>query len=213
MIVGLTGGIASGKSLVASMLREMGARLIDADQIAREVVTPGSGALREIATRFGETVLQADGALDRAAMAARIFSDPQARAALNAIMHPRVRARIAERIRDLRAAEPEAIVVVDVALLLDVAAPSAYAFDGIVVVFVDEPMQLRRLMDRDALTADAARQRLASQRPLREKIAEATWVIDNTGTPTRTREQVDALWRSWPPRAPHPNQPTAPADN
>jgi dephospho-CoA kinase len=204
VIIGLTGGIASGKSLVASMLREMGARLIDADQIAREVVTPGSDALAEIASRFGEGVLRPDGSLDRAAMADRIFSDPEARAVLNAITHPRIRARIAERIRDIRTAEPGAIIVVDVPLLLDTAAPSAYALDGIVVVFADEAAQVRRLVNRDRLTEDAARQRLKSQRPVREKVAEATWVIDNSGTPEDTREQVAALWRSWHAPAAHP---------
>jgi len=210
VIIGLTGGIASGKSLVASMLREMGARVIDADQIAREVVAPGSDVLREIAATFGEGVLRADGTLDRAALAALIFSDARARTALNAITHPRVRARIAERLRDIHATEPNAIIVIDVPLLLDV--PSAYALDGIVVVFVDEAVQLRRLMDRDRLTEDAALQRLQSQRPLREKVAEATWVIDNTGTPQQTREHVDALWRSWRSESPPPKQAATPSD-
>jgi dephospho-CoA kinase len=200
MIVGLTGGIASGKSLVAAMLGEMGARVIDADQVAREVAAPGSDALREIAARFGGGVLRPDGSLDRAAMAAKIFSDPEARAALNAIMHPRIRARIAERIREIRAADPDAIVVVEIPLLLEGSGPPAYPLDGIVVVFVEEPVQMRRLTERDRLGEEEARQRLRSQRPLREKVPEATWVIDNSGTPERTRGQVAALWRSW--RAP-----------
>jgi dephospho-CoA kinase len=203
-VIGLTGGMASGKSLVAGMFRALGAHVVDADQIAREVVAQGSEALREIATQFGQAVIAADGSLDRAAMARRIFSDPAARTALNAIMHPRIRARIAARLRDLRAEAPGAVVVVDIPLLLDAATPEAYGLDGVVVVFVDEATQLRRLMARDALSAGAARDRLASQRPLREKLAEATWVIDNTGTAEGTRAQVEALWQRWQAQAPRP---------
>jgi dephospho-CoA kinase len=197
VIVGLTGGLASGKSLVASMLREMGARVIDADQVAREVVAAGSGTLAEIAARFGTGVLRPDGTLDRTAMAEKIFSDSEARAALNAITHPRIRARIAERISELQAEDPAAVIVVDVPLLLDTAGPSVYTFDGIVVVFADEAQQVRRLSERARVSEDEARRRLRSQRPLRDKVPEATWVIDNSGTQAQTREQVKALWELW----------------
>ncbi|MDR7483704.1 MAG: dephospho-CoA kinase [Armatimonadota bacterium] len=196
-VIGLTGGIASGKSLVAGLLRDLGAWVIDADEVAREVTAPGSEALREIAEAFGPTVVGPDGALDRKALADRIFSDPQARQRLNAITHPRIRRRIVEEIAAVRARQPQAIVVVDVPLLLDTAPADAYPFDGVVVVYADEAAQLARLAARDGLTEEAARRRLAAQRPLREKVPLATWVIDNSGPPEATRRQVEALWRRW----------------
>lgn len=196
-VIGLTGGIASGKSLVAGFLREMGAHVIDADAIAREVVAPGTEALREIAEAFGPCVLAADGALDRRELAERIFSDPEARARLNAITHPRIRGRIEEEIKAVRSARPGATIVVDIPLLLDVAPPEAFVLDGTIVVTVDEATQIARLMVRDCITEEAARQRLRSQRPLREKIPLATWVVDNDGPPDATRRQVEALWQAW----------------
>jgi dephospho-CoA kinase len=196
-VIGLTGGIASGKSLVAGLLRGLGAHTIDADAIAREVVTPGSPALRAIAETFGPSVIRADGTLDRKALAGRIFADPAARRKLNAMTHPEIRRRIGEAVDRVRAARPDAVVVVEVPLLLDTAPPGAYALDGIVVVFAAEAEQLRRLVARDGLDEASARRRLASQRPLREKVAEATWVIDNSGSLEQTRRQVEALWRQW----------------
>lgn len=200
-VIGLTGGMASGKSLVAGIFRELGARVIDADAIAREVVVPGTDAHREIAAAFGPSVLRADGTLDRQALAARIFADPDARAALNAITHPHIRRRIAEEVATLRATQPDATVVLDIPLLLDVAPADAYDLDGIVVVAVDESTQEARLAARHEITVEAARQRLRAQRPLREKVAEATWVIDNSGPPEATRRQVEALWRAWHARS------------
>jgi len=196
-VIGLTGGIASGKSLVAGFLREMGAHVINADAIAREVVALGTDTLREIAAAFGPTVIAADGALDRKALAERVFSDPDARARLNAITHPRIRGRIEEEIEAARSAHPGAVIVVDIPLLLDVASPEDFTLDGTVVVMVDEATQIARLMARDGITEEAARQRLRSQRPLGEKVPLATWVVDNAGTPDATRRQVEALWRSW----------------
>ncbi len=196
-VIGLTGGMASGKSLVAGILRDLGAHVIDADAIAREVVAPGGEALKEIVEAFGPAVLQADGTLDRKALAERIFNEPQARARLNAITHPRVRRRIVEEIAAVRTARPGVIIVVDIPLLLDAAPRDAYPLDGIVVVAVEEAAQRARLMARDGLTQDAARQRLRSQRPLREKIPLADWVIDNSGPPEATRRQVEVLWRTW----------------
>ncbi len=196
-VIGLTGGIASGKSLVAGFLREMGAHVIDADAIAREVVAPGTETLREIAEAFGASVVAADGTLDRKALAALVFSDPAARARLNAITHPRIRGRIEEEIAAVRAARPGATIVVEVPLLLDVAPPDAFVLDGTVVVFVDEATQIVRLMARDGITEGAARQRLRAQRPLSEKVPLATWVVDNTGSPSATRLQIEALWQTW----------------
>jgi dephospho-CoA kinase len=196
-VIGLTGGIASGKSTVVAILRELGAHVIEADEVAREIVVPGSDALREIVAAFGAGALGPDGTLDRRALAARIFRDPDARRTLNAITHPRIRRRVAERIAAARAGDPGAVIVVDIPLLLDVAPRDAYALDGIVVVYADEAAQVARLAARDGLGPDDARRRLAAQRPLREKVGEATWVIDNSGPPEATRRQVQDLWRRW----------------
>ena len=189
--------MASGKSLVAGMLQSLGAVVVDADVIAREVVAPGSLVLREIAAAFGNGVIQHDGALDRHALAERIFSDPGARARLNAITHPHIRRRMAEEVARARAARPDTIVMLDIPLLLDVTPPDAYDLDGVVVVAVDEATQEVRLAARDGITTEVARHRLQAQRPLREKVALATWVINNSGTTEATRRQVEDLWRGW----------------
>jgi dephospho-CoA kinase len=196
-VIGLTGGIASGKTLVARMLQDLGAHVIDADALAREVVAPGAPAYREVVAAFGPEVVRPDGALDRAALAARVFRDPQARATLNRIIHPHVRRRMAEALAATTAAHPEGVVVLVIPLLLDTAPADLYPFDGIVVVWLDEAAQEARLMARDGLSREEARARIAAQRPLREKLSEATWVIDNSGTPEETRRQVEALWRRW----------------
>jgi dephospho-CoA kinase len=189
--------MASGKSLVAGMFRALGAVVIDADLIAREVVAPGSPALREIAAAFGEAVMQPDGALDRRALAERIFDDPAARARLNAITHPRIRRRMIEAAARARATHPDAVIILDIPLLLDTASAEAYDLDGVVVVAVDEATQEARLSARDGITREVARRRLQAQRPLREKVRLATWAIDNSGTPEETRRQVEALWHTW----------------
>lgn len=196
-VIGLTGGIASGKSLVAKFLRELGAHLIDADAIAREVVAPETEAFHEIVEAFGASVVAADGTLDRRALAKQIFDNPAARARLNAITHPRIRGRIEEEIASVQVARPGITIVVDIPLLLDVVMPEALALDGTVVVFVDVATQIARLMARDGVTKETAEQRLRAQRPLVEKVPLATWVVDNNGSPEATRQQVEALWRIW----------------
>ncbi len=196
-VIGLTGGMASGKSLVAGMLKSLGAVVVDADRIAREVVAPGSAALREIAATFGAGLVRADGTLDRRALGERIFSDPVARARLNAITHPGIRRRMGEEVARSRVAHPNAILVLDIPLLLDTAPADTYDLDGILVVAVDGATQVARLAARDSIPLDAARRRLQAQRPLQEKVPLATWVIDNSGAPEETRRQVEALWRDW----------------
>ncbi|MDR7482159.1 MAG: dephospho-CoA kinase [Armatimonadota bacterium] len=196
-VIGLTGGIASGKTLVARMLRDLGAHVIDADVLAREVVVPGAPAYREVVEAFGPAVVRPDGTLDRAALAAMVFSDPEARARLNRIIHPHVRQRMAQALADAAAAHPDGIIVLVIPLLLDTAPADLYPFDGIVVVWLDQAAQEARLMARDSLSREEARARIAAQRPLAEKLAQATWVIDNSGTPQETRRQVEALWRQW----------------
>ena len=188
--IALTGGIASGKSSVADLLAERGAVIIDSDVSAREVVAPGTPGLAAIVERFGEGVLRADGALDRPALGAIVFADPAARADLEAITHPRIRARADA----LRAAAPEGAVVIDVIPLL-VEAGLVGRFDEVIVVDVPEEVQVERLRRRDGFTRDEAMARLAAQASRDDRLAVADHVVDNTGTPAELEASVDALWR------------------
>lgn len=189
MRVALTGGIASGKSTVADFFRARGVQVIDADQLAREVVEPGEPALAEIASRF-PGVLRADGSLDRAALGERIFSDEGERAALNAITHPRVGARFLEKLAALEAAG-EPLVLYDVPLLIESGLQGSV--EGVVLVTAPEVVQLQRLMARNGLTETAARARVAAQLPLASKRPFATWEIDNGGSLEQTRAQVETV--------------------
>jgi dephospho-CoA kinase len=193
-VFGLTGGIATGTSTVAQMFRELGAIVIDADQIAREVVAPGSETLQKIAGHFGPKVIAKDGTLERKKLADIIYKDEAARRRLNALIHPLVRARILREIERLRDEQPDAILVVDLPLLLDTTGPDAYELDGVIVVSTDRATQLSRLRTRDRLSQEDAERRLAAQRPVAEKAEDADWVIDNSGTPEETHRQVDMLW-------------------
>jgi len=195
-VVGLTGGLGSGKSTVARILRDLGAVVVSADEIAREVVAPERPAYAEIVQAFGTEILQEDGRIDRARLATLIFADPAARAQLNRITHPRIRARIHEEVDRLQRTLPaDAVIVLEVPLLLDTAPRDAFPLEGVIVVAVDEATQVKRLQRRDGIDAAEARQRLQAQRPLREKVAEAEWVIDNGGLRRETRRQVEDLWR------------------
>lgn len=195
-VIGLTGGLASGKSTVAAMLRDLGAVVVDADAIVRELQEPGTPVYRAIVEAFGPDVVRSDGSLDRSALASRIFADTAARQRLNALIHPRVRERIRQEAADLQARLPAvAVIVLDIPLLLDTAPLDAFPIEGVIVVAVDEAAQIARFRARTGLSEEEARRRLRAQRPLREKVAEADWVIDNNGSPEETRRQVEALWR------------------
>ncbi len=188
--IGLTGGIASGKSTVTNMLRARGAAIVDADVIAREVVAPGTPGLHEVAARF-PSVMTADGALDRQALGALVFSDPKARADLNAITHPRIAARVIEQtVRHEAAGEP--FCIYDSPLLIE--NELHRQCDAVVLVFVDRETQLARLMSRNHLSREQAMQRIEAQMPLEKKRQWAKWVIDNSGSIDATQKQVDALW-------------------
>ncbi|MBN9684315.1 MULTISPECIES: dephospho-CoA kinase [unclassified Corallococcus] len=191
-VFGLTGGIASGKSTVSRMLRELGARVLDADVLAREVVEPGTPGLKRIDERF-PGVVGPDGRLDRVKLGAHIFANAQERAALNAIVHPEVRALFLQKLQALEA-EGVTHAVYDVPLLIETGLHTA--MEGVAVVWVPREVQKARLMTRDGLTADQAEARLGAQMPLDDKRAHATWVIDNSGTPEATRPQVEAVWRA-----------------
>lgn len=186
----LTGGIASGKSFVADELESLGAIVIDSDVLAREVVEPGTDGLAEVVERFGQGVLRADGTLDRPALGRIIFHDAAARADLNAIVHPRVR-RLAEE-REQRS--PADSVVVHVVPLL-VEAGLVERFGRIMLVDVPEEEQLTRLRDRDGLDVEDAQARLDAQATRADRLAVATWVIDNSESPEDTRAQIRAWWR------------------
>lgn len=191
-LVGLTGGIGSGKSTVSEMFRSLGATVIDADQVAREVVQPGQQALEEVARRFPGTVDE-HGHLDRAALAARIFSDPAERAALNAILHPPIQAEVQRRSAALAAAGVETVLY-DAALLIENGLH--HGMDAVVVVWVPAKLQRDRLMARDGLSEAEAQARITAQAPLDAKRALATWVVDNAGSREQTREQVAAIWKA-----------------
>ena len=188
MQVGLTGGVGSGKSTVSARLAELGAVVIDADAIAREVVEPGTPGLAAVAERFGPDVLDADGRLDRPAVAAIVFNDEAARADLNAIVHPLVGARTAEL---MAAAGPDDIVVYDVPLLVE--SNMAAGFEVVVVVETAPDLRIARLEQRGMPEADA-RSRMAIQATDEERRAVATEVIENNGTREQLITEVDALW-------------------
>ncbi|MFN2466213.1 MAG: dephospho-CoA kinase [Candidatus Dormibacteria bacterium] len=190
-IIGLTGGIGSGKSTVSAMLRELGATIVDADEAAHQVVEPGQPALEEIRAEFGDGVIGPDGRLDRRAVARRVFDDDAARERLNAITHPRVREWMGARIGEA-AERGDEIVVMDTPLLYEAGLDGGVA--ETIVVWVPVEVQVERAVGRGMEESDV-RARIAAQMPLDDKRASATHVIDNSGDVEATRKQVDNLWR------------------
>jgi len=190
LILGLTGGIATGKSTVARMFVELGAIHIDADRLSREVVAPGEPAWWAIVDRFGCAMLREDGQLDRKALAALVFSDPQKLAALNKITHPPIITLIRERLAEAQASGA-GLVVLEAPLLYEAGLDSEV--DRVVVVAAAEATQLERLLQRDRLLESEARQRMAAQIPLSEKIRRAHYCLDNNGSLEDTRRQVQQL--------------------
>jgi len=195
MLVALTGGIASGKSTVARRLRELGAVVVDADQVAREVVEPGTAALARIAEEFGPGVIAADGALDRAALGAIIFGDDHARQTLNAITHPAVGERSRSLFAAAVSADPDALVVYDVPLLVNERGEGRVSeFERVIVVTADEETRVRRLVELRGMPEADARKRIASQAPEAARLAIADHVVDANGDLDATLRQVDELW-------------------
>jgi dephospho-CoA kinase len=188
LTIGLTGGIGSGKSTVSALLAERGAVVVDADRIAREVLEPGTPGLASVVTEFGSTVLTPDGALDRAALAAIVFSDDDARRRLDALVHPLVRRRSAELVA---AAPPDAVVVNDVPLLVETGQAGSY--DLVLVVEADVETRVARLIGRGLTEADA-RARIAAQATDEQRRAVADVVLDNAGTPEQLAAQVERFW-------------------
>jgi len=191
--VGLTGGMASGKSTVDQMLVELGARLIDSDQLARQAVAPGSPALAEIAAAFGPEMIRPDGGLDRGRMRRLAFGDAGARRRLNAIIHPRIIKLIDDGLERLEAAGPGGVAVVDLPLLFE--AGGAGRFDCTVLVYAPRQLRLARLMDRDGCGRAQAEQALAAQMPLEDKKPLADFLVDNSRGLDETHRQVKRLWQ------------------
>ncbi|MEO8899837.1 MAG: dephospho-CoA kinase [Candidatus Dormibacter sp.] len=190
-VIGLTGGIATGKSTVAGMLAACGAVVVDADLLAREVIAPGQPGFDEVVARFGGDIVNTAGVLDRAALGAIVFADPAARADLEAITHPRIGALMQARISAARSSTAP-LVVADIPLLFENGRDAS--FPQTLLVYAPREAQLLRMRQRDGLDTEAAQQRVDAQMPIDEKRSRATWVIDNGGSRDDTGAQVTAWW-------------------
>lgn len=190
MILGVTGNIASGKSTVSRELERRGAVVVDADQLAREVVAPGGEVLTQLVKVFGEEILQDDGTLNRDRLGQLIFADDQARDLLNRIMHPAIAELSVARLKQLRDLTP--LVVYEAPLLYEVGAEARV--DKVLMVKIAPEIQLERLMTRDGLDREQARQRIAAQMPQQDKIDRADYLVDNSGSRDETLAQIDQLW-------------------
>lgn len=188
MIIGLTGGIATGKSTVASIMTQYGALLIDADQIAREVVMPGEPLLEKVVETFGQAVLKEDGSLDRKALGEIVFSDANKRKQLEQLLHPTIRQRMIERMNEYERSHPERLVVVDVPLLFENGLENY--FEQVVLVYVPRSIQLQRLMERDHISEEDALRRIHAQMDIEAKKERADYIIDNSRDLKYTTEQT-----------------------
>lgn len=187
-VIGLTGGIATGKSTVSAILENAGAVIIDADRIARMVVKKNMPAYRQILDKFGKSVLLPDGEIDRTALGNLIFNDPQKKQLLNTIVHPYVRKETDRQLKQLEKNNPDALVILDIPLLFEAGMGSDLS--EVIVVYAPEPIQVKRLMQRDHISHADAMARVRSQMPIEEKKKLATMVIDNSGTREHTRKQT-----------------------
>lgn len=193
LLLGITGNIASGKSLIAAAFARKGAALVDADQLAREIVAPGSSVLQQLVEQFGATILLPSGALNRTRLGQLMFADPATREALNRITHPAIAELASKRLQQLKKTPGLPLVVYEAALLFEAGAERRV--DQVLVVKIDPAVQLKRLMARDGLDESSARQRIAAQLPQQQKLQRADFVIDNSGTIEATLRQVELLWQ------------------
>ncbi|OAT74255.1 dephospho-CoA kinase [Parageobacillus thermoglucosidasius] len=194
LTIGLTGGIASGKSTVTKMIRELGIPVIDADQIARDVVKMGEEAYKQIIQTFGQDILQENGEIDRTKLGAIVFHNEQERKKLNAIVHPVVRRRMLAE-KEAYVQKGAQTVVLDIPLLFE--SELTHLVDKIIVVYVDDDVQLERLMKRNGFSKEEALARIRAQMPLREKVKKADAVIDNNGTIEETKQQLLQIFKRW----------------
>lgn len=191
-LVALSGGIASGKSTIARRLSELGAVHIDADALAREAVAPGSPGLQAIRARFGDSVIAADGSLDRPALGQLVFSDPDRLEALNGIVHPEVRRLAQERLDEIERADPRAVVIYDVPLLVE--AGVDLPWDLVVIAEAPAEVRRQRMVELRGMSPEEAERRIANQASDEARRAVADVVVDTGGSLERTLEQADALW-------------------
>jgi dephospho-CoA kinase len=191
-LLGVTGGIASGKTTVAGMIAELGAKTIDFDLLSRRVVEPGKRAWEEIVAFFGGQVLREDRTLDRKKISEIVFRDPEKRRKLEGFTHPRIYAEFAARTQELAREDPQAIIQAVVPLLFE--ANLRPLFHKVLVVYVPEEIQMQRLMDRDRIPLETARSILAAQLPIGEKKGLADYLVDNSGSPAETKKQVLRIW-------------------
>lgn len=192
MLIGLTGGIASGKSLAAEELKQLGAHLIDADEIAHEVVKPAFPAYNEIVKEFGEKIINPDKTINRKALGDIIFSNRKLRNRLEQITHPRILDEIDKRILAIQDKDPKAMIIIDAALLIEVGLYKK--MDKVIVVYADDKTQIERLMKRDGLTRDGAKNRISSQMPLQEKRKFADFVIENVEGKEKVKAEVKKIF-------------------
>ncbi|HZI50572.1 MAG TPA: dephospho-CoA kinase [Terriglobia bacterium] len=191
--VGLTGGIASGKSTVGRMLGELGCKVIDSDRITRQLFEPGSSVNAEVATTFGPRVVASDGSIDRAVLAELVFDNNELRQKLNSIVHPAIKQRQNEFLAQAGSADPRAIGIVEAALIVEVGTYRDY--DKLIVVTCSPKVQRERLRARSGLSPEQIESRIASQMPMEEKVKVADFVIDNSGDIGSTRQQVEEVYR------------------
>ncbi|SFS71876.1 dephospho-CoA kinase [Marininema halotolerans] len=194
MSIGLTGGIATGKSTVAKMIASRGGHIIDADQVAREVVEPGTEGSRRVRERFGNHLFTSSGELDRLALRKVIFHDERARKDLNQLLHPLILHRM-KSMRDKIESKPGRMAVLDIPLLIEEGLASLV--DQVIVVVVPESLQLQRLVAREGISEEQALKMIQAQMPIEEKKKFADVIIDNSGTMADTERQVDVLWETW----------------
>lgn len=192
MVVGLTGGIASGKSIVSAELKKLGAHIIDADRIAREITVPGAPVLEEIVREFGGEYLLPDGALDRKKLGRLVFSDPEKLKRLNEITHPAIVERTKDLIRGIQETDPDALIIVDAAVLIETGLHKS--MDKVMVVYADEDKQVEWMGKRDGFDANEAKKRISAQIPLKEKLLAADYIISNDGTVDELRDKVRKIY-------------------
>lgn len=192
-ILGITGGIATGKSTVTAMFGDLGAQTLSADDVAHEILEPGSGAFEEVLQRFGRAIIASDGHIDRAKLGEIVFNDSEARKALNEITHPRIISALEHRIQEFRGNHPGGgVLVVEIPLLVE--CDLKYLVDKVIVVVAEQQAQLNRLTIR-GISPDQASSRISSQMPLIEKVPLADWVITTDTSLEDTKRQVEVIWK------------------
>jgi dephospho-CoA kinase len=193
LLVGVTGGIASGKSTVARMLEELGAPVIDFDALSRSVVEPGKPAWKDIAAYFGEQVLLEDKTLDRKKISEIVFRDPEKRKRLEGFTHPRIYEDFRRLVKEYTQKDPDVIIQVVVPLLIE--ANLQYLFHKLLLVYIPQEKQIERLMDRDKISREMAQNILTAQLPIDEKKGYADFIVDNSGSLEETKRQVGEVWQ------------------